>query len=114
MGQANGSILFSCCGGTGIASLREVVPVDSVLNVALRREHLSLLKENPENVHGFWAVIKDKRFSGGILQILLSYGDNLELISSKQGLDSDLTVGDKVFVTWNPDNAVPVDLDGEK
>ena len=113
--QDNGSIVFSCCNGTGIASLRDIAPpVGSKLTVALRREHLSLLKENPENVHGFWAVIKDKRFSGGILQILLSYGDNLELISSKQGLDSDLTVGDKVFVSWNPDNAVPVDLDGEK
>jgi spermidine/putrescine transport system ATP-binding protein len=113
--QTEDSVFFSCCNGTGIAALSGVtLSEESEVTVALRREHLSLHKEKPENAHGFWTVIKEKRFSGGILQILLSYGDDLELISSKQGLDSDMTVGDNVFVTWNPENAVPVDLDGDQ
>ncbi|NLA71470.1 MAG: ABC transporter ATP-binding protein [Clostridiaceae bacterium] len=112
LSQDKDTVTFSCGDGIGIANLHStpLTPGQSIA-VAVRREHLHLLKTAPENAHGFDAIVKEKSFSGGVLQILLSFGEGKELIASRHGLDSNLSPGDHVFVTWDPEHAVPVDLE---
>ncbi len=113
--STSGNVTFTCGTGHGLAKYNgSPLAPNQPLVVAIRREHLELSRKAPEGSHGFEAVIKEKSFSGGVLQILLSYGDGLEIVSSRQGFDSSLTPGETVFVTWAPENAIPVDLGGAK
>ena len=59
------------------------------------------------------AVVKERSFAGGILHITVSLADGSELVASRHGLDLSLVPGDRVCVTWSPENAVLVDLEGE-
>ena len=40
--------------------------------------------------------------------------NDLEFICSRHGIDSELVPGDRVRISWEPQNACPVDLDGEE
>lgn len=62
---------------------------------------------------GMEAVVKERSFAGGILHITVSLPDGSELVASRHGLDLSLVPGDRVCVTWSPENAVLVDLEGE-
>jgi spermidine/putrescine transport system ATP-binding protein len=58
---------------------------------------------------GLPAVVKEKNFAGGVLQITVSLADGSELVSSRHGINSPLVPGDRVRVTWAPERAVLVD-----
>jgi len=62
--------------------------------------------------NGLRAVVKEKNFAGGVLRIIVSLADGRELVSSRHGIDSPLVPGDQVMVSWDPDHAVLVDLEG--
>ena len=40
--------------------------------------------------------------------------DGSELVASRHGIDSELKAGDRVLVTWKPENAVLVDMEDAK
>lgn len=83
------------------------------VTVAVRSERLNLIPDAPKDAWGLSAVVREKSFTGGLLQVIVSLSDGSELVSSRQGIDSPLAPGDKVLVTWEPEHAVLVDLEGK-
>lgn len=131
--QQDGIVTFTGANGTGLAMLRNepaasgqtveqsvcrqpVMQVDSgqTVTAAVRREHILLMKEAPEGTKGLDGVIKEKSFAGGLLQIMVLLRDGSELVASRHGIDSELKAGDRVLVTWKPENAVLVDMEDAK
>jgi spermidine/putrescine transport system ATP-binding protein len=110
--QVNGkTVYFDALGGTGTAACRDaqLSPGQSV-TVAVRRENVTLQPETLLSGLGIKAVVKEKRFAGGVLQLIAETPDGAELVATRHGIDSDLRPGDRVCVTWEPENAVLVDL----
>ncbi len=77
---------------------------------AVRGEQIDILKPG-ESEYGFSAEIKEKSFAGGMLRIAMTFTDGQEIVASRHGINADWQVGDKVMISWNPDNAVFVDLE---
>ena len=66
-----------------------------------------------EDGPGLAGVVKEKSFAGGMLRIAVELAGGGEFICSRHGIDSELTPGDKVRVSWDPEHACPVDLEEE-
>ncbi len=81
------------------------------VTVAVRSEQVNLAPGTQSDGPGLAAVVKEKSFAGGVLQIIVALADGSELVSSRHGIDSALAPGDPVRVTWLPDSAVLVDLE---
>jgi len=96
--------------GTAICHAANIVPGQTI-NVAVRSEQISLIPVTDKNVEGFNATVKEKSFAGGVLQIIVSLADGIELTSTRHGIDSALAPGDRVIVTWAPESGVLVDLE---
>ena len=98
--------------GLGVARTRGAQIRDGqAITVAVRRESVNLvMQETPDNL-GLRAVVREKHYAGGVLQIIVSLSDGRELVCSRQGIDSPLKPGDHVLVTWLPDQGVIVDME---
>ena len=59
---------------------------------------------------GLAGVVKEKSFAGGMLRIAVELAGGGEFICRRHGIDSELVPGDPVRVTWEPEQACPVDL----
>ena len=106
--QQGETLVVSCAGGRGkCRSLgKNWIPGDPV-TLALRRESVELT-ENPDP----WTLearVLEKSFAGGLLRIRMELGDGSSLTASRLGMDLPLTLGQKVFVRWEADHAVPVE-----
>ncbi len=73
--------------------------------VAIRSEMVELKRESQS---GFEAVVSQKSFNGGMLRISVDVGSE-EIIASRHGIDSDIAVGEKIFVDFDMQNAVLVE-----
>ncbi|MDD4797378.1 MAG: ABC transporter ATP-binding protein [Eubacteriales bacterium] len=107
------TLTFSCLGGQGrVAHAGAPFAPGQRITVAVRSERVSLIADTGEG-DGLPATVKEKNFVGGVLQIILAMADGSELVSSRHGIDSPLDAGDKVRAIWQPDSAVPVDLEAQ-
>ncbi|HHX28672.1 MAG: ABC transporter ATP-binding protein [Bacillota bacterium] len=98
--------------GSGMVSTRGArIEGGQAITVAVRRELVSLVTGDTESDTGLRAIVKEKNYAGGVLQIIVSLSDGRELVSARHGIDSPLRAGDRVLVTWRPDQAVLVDLE---
>ncbi|MGI6576771.1 MAG: ABC transporter ATP-binding protein [Eubacteriales bacterium] len=99
--------------GSGLVARRggEIKP-DQNVTIAVRREYIDLQPAS-ENDMGLFAVVKEKRFAGGVLQIIAALADGSEIVASRHGIDSTIQAGDRVNITWAPENAVIVDSEGQ-
>ncbi len=86
------------------------------VTVAIRAEQMQIALDTPQDgqKEGLRGMVKEKSFAGGMLRIAVEMKNGKELICSRQGIDSALTAGDKVRVSWKPEHAVPVDLPQRK
>ncbi len=80
------------------------------VTLAIRRELVDLVPDIGINALGLRGTVTEKYYSGGVLQIFVSMVDGTELRAGRHGIDSELSPGDKVLVTWQPQNAILVDL----
>lgn len=80
------------------------------LTLAVRSEHI-LLAPAAAKEPGLEADITEKSFAGGMLRITLQLKDGTEMIASRHGIDIDFKEGDAVMVSWEAENAVPVDVE---
>ena len=76
--------------------------------VAIREEHVAFL---PPPGKGFAATVTGKSFSGGLSRISARLDTNgsesgPEINMSRQGIASNLEIGDNVMVSWDASNAV--------
>lgn len=112
----NNMVWFQNESGTGrfLAAGHPFTPGMPV-TLALRGEQTSLGQEDPvqsdENpCIGLRGTVKEKSFSGGMLHILVELPDGTAFVCNRHGIDFPLSVGEKVTVSWSPENAVAVDL----
>lgn len=104
-------VTFETRDGTGqVASRGAKLEVGQPVTVAVRREMVNLIANDPPSSAGLRAIVKEKHYAGGVLQIIVSLSGGRELVSTRHGIDSPLAPGEEVVVTWLPDQAVLVDL----
>ena len=90
-----------CCGHTFQKGVRATL--------AVRSEHISFTLD--PDACGIPATVEEKSFAGGMLRIALRTNAKDLLIASRHGIDMDVAVGQAVRVTWDAENAVPVDVE---
>lgn len=111
--QKDDLITFKTDSGTGKVIYRGVVKPGQPVTVAIRRESVKFVDGREEN-EGLSGIVRDKSFAGGFLQIVVSLNDRNEIVAARYGINSELKPGDRVTVTWNPENAVLVDAEEAK
>lgn len=106
----NGVLTAECAGGRVPAAQKGYAFAEgSPITLAVRSEHV-LFSDAP-GAEGIPAVIQEKTFAGGMLRITLALADGGTLIASRHGIDMDVQTGAQVRVTWQAENAVPVDVE---
>ena len=110
-------------GGTAKVFVRgkDVNPGDMV-HIAVRSDSIYFPEEGSESCmeaalqaeednmsDTFCVEVKDKHFTAGMLRIVLETDDGKTIIASRHGIDSNLSVGDRIHIGWEPANAVIVD-----
>lgn len=79
----------------------------------VRREYASVAcvpEEIPETDCHFEGIITSKTYGSGSLSITVELVDGTLFTSSQHGIGCPTEVGQKVFVTWTPEDAVLIDL----
>ncbi len=111
--NVNGQLVeFQNENGTALVSTQGVhIAAGQPVTIAVRGEMVKLVSDGPAHPGGLRAVVKEKRFAGGVLQVIIALSDGSELVSKYHGIDLPLAPGDRVIATWLPDNAVFVDLE---
>jgi spermidine/putrescine transport system ATP-binding protein len=91
--------------------------INEKVTIAVRSENIELsqkldgtLHNKEEDTYGLEGAIMEKSFAGGLLRITVILNDGTEITASRHGIDSLLSVGDKVSVSWNSKSSVFVDL----
>ncbi len=96
--------------GSGFVPLRgQKVYEGKKVTVALRREVVKLAAPEETRQDGLYAVVTDKVFAGGVLQVTCMLQDGSLIVSSRQGMDLPFAPGDEVVATWKPGSAVLVE-----
>lgn len=109
------NVAFTSDNGTGLASHRGMqIVAGQAVTVAVRSEQIHLQCAGSGDGQGLVAIVKEKSFAGGVLQIIVVLADGSELVSRRHGLDSAIAAGNKVLVTWTPESAVLVDLEAKQ
>lgn len=111
--QVEGERLILDCGG-GCAQVNnrgERLKPGDPITLAVRSE-LVRFSDDP-SACGIPAVVRKKHFAGGMLRITLELADGSTLVASRHGIDLDVAPGTQVHVTWEAENAVAVDVEGE-
>jgi spermidine/putrescine transport system ATP-binding protein len=89
----------------GSANILRGVPAVSPMTpnetIAVRSENI-VLEPYSEHSRGLEGVVTDKRFAGGMLRISARLNlSGAEVVSSRHGIDSPLTPGQNVYVSWD-------------
>lgn len=109
---------------------RPLVSAGQTVTAAVRSEHLQLERLPEESdaqpadgaltvsgakaETGLTLTVTEKSFAGGMVRISLDGGSMGELVSSRQGIDSPVSPGDRVLARWNSQDAVLVDLQSQE
>lgn len=91
------------------------VAVGQKVTAAVRSENVELRELSGQASDGWHETglelsVLEKNFAGGMMRISLDGGSLGELISSRQGLNSQIKPGDRVLAVWEPFQAVLVDI----
>ncbi len=79
--------------------------------IAVRRENVVISSDG----EGIKATVCEKIFAGGMLRVVAETKDGKKLASGRQGINSEYKIGDAVYVSWEPENAVIVkDTDADE
>lgn len=105
--RVEGDTVALDCGGGTVRVLRREFPIQTgeTAYAAVRSEQIDL---NPDG-SGIPAVVAEKSFAGGMLRIALKTEDGAHVVASRHGIDSELSVGDRVGVSFQPERACLVE-----
>lgn len=94
-----------CC-MAGTNSIHE----GDILNVAVRSENVSAWQaaKSPCSLSG---TIIEKSFAGGVLKITAELVTGEKVILTRQGMNFDYQTGDAIFLEWEPQQAILVDME---
>lgn len=79
------------------------------VTLAVRSEQAEPIRNFADDDAGLVGTVKEKSFAGGMLRIAITLLNGEEFVCSRHGIDSDIAEGDRVKLTWQPENACPVD-----
>lgn len=82
------------------------------LTLAVRSENISVWRE-PRSEYQICGTITEKSYVGGMLKIVVSLSDDTEVVISRQGINFNYDIGEKVYLEWTADQAVFVDMEGQ-
>lgn len=74
--------------------------------------HESAEKNTDNSCYGLIAEVVEKTFAGGQLRVVLKTSEGQEIVSSRYGIDTNVSVGEKVRCCFLPTDAVLVDQGG--
>ena len=78
--------------------------------LAVRSEQISVWRE-PKSACSLTGSIVEKNFVGGMLRIVVKLHDGDEVVVSRHGINFDYDIGDQVYLEWEPEQAVFVDME---
>lgn len=81
------------------------------VTVAVRSESINIWRE--PKAYAITGVITEKTFVGGMLRIVVKLQNNMEVIVSRHGINFSYEIGEKVYLEWNAEHAVPVDMEAQ-
>ncbi|MDR2649037.1 MAG: ABC transporter ATP-binding protein [Clostridiales bacterium] len=89
----------------GVSALSSLLPNEII---AVRGENI-VMEPYSEQSRGLKGVVTDKRFAGGMLRISARLNQSgAEVVSSRHGIDSPLTPGQSVSVSWDAASEIVV------
>ena len=74
--------------------------------------HESAEKNTDKSCYGLIAEVVEKTFAGGHLRVVLKTSEGQEIVASRYGIDTNVSVGEKVRCCFLPTDAVLVDQGG--
>lgn len=74
--------------------------------------HESAEKNTDNSCYGLIAEVVEKTFAGGQLRVVLKTSEGKEIVASRYGIDTNVSVGEKVRCCFLPTDAVLVDQGG--
>ena len=74
--------------------------------------HESAEKNTDNSCYGLIAEVVEKTFAGGQLRVVLKTSEGQEIVASRYGIDTNISVGEKVRCCFLPTDAVLVDQGG--
>lgn len=74
--------------------------------------HESAEKNTDNSCYGLIAEVVEKTFAGGQLRVVLNTSEGQEIVASRYGIDTNVSVGEKVRCCFLPTDAVLVDQGG--
>lgn len=104
-------VRFTGPNGTGVFHSRgHSFSVGEPVTLAVRGENAEPVRDFDKTAAGLVGTVKEKSFAGGMLRISVELADEMEFVCSRHGIDSELAVGDRVKLCWQPESACPVDM----
>ena len=108
-GSSGGSLALVRADGRAEAALKgKTVPAGSPVSVAIRSEQIEIERDSGQE-NGIRGLVKEKSFAGGMLRISVESKSGGEVVVSRHGINSELREGEKVVLSWAPENARIVD-----
>lgn len=80
------------------------------VTIAVRSENIRFEENN--DCYGLTAEVIEKTFAGGQLRVVLKTSEGQEIVASRYGIDTNVSVGEKVRCCFLPTDAVLVDQGG--
>lgn len=84
------------------------VHVGDLLTLAVRSENIELSREPKSSVY-LEGMVAETSFAGGMLRVAVKTEDGTEIIISRHGINSDLAIGEHVYMEWPAEAAVIVE-----
>lgn len=84
------------------------VHVGDPLTLAVRSENIELSREPKSSVY-LEGTVAETSFAGGMLRVAVKTADGTEIIISRHGINSDLAIGEHVYMEWPAEAAVIVE-----
>lgn len=108
--EVEGNVLRLCCEGGCAEALCSgyTFQKGTRATLAVRSEHIRFMRD--PDACGIPAVVEEKNFAGGMLRIAMRTNSGDLLVASRHGINIDVQPGEAVRVTWDAENAVPVDV----
>lgn len=111
----DGLLSFESENGVGGVRLREAgAPKNNDVTVAIRGENISVEEEHTEGHCCLRGIVKERNFVGGSMHIVVELKNGKQVTSYHHGIDCPVQVGDAVCASWDPKDAILVDLEGAR
>ncbi len=111
--KKNGIMTVICKDGIIPASTLDYsFTIGDKIRLAIRSENIIFSSTKTEE--SISAKVTEKTFTGGQLKISLKTGNDINLIASRHGINSNIEVDDKVYLSFNAEHVIPIDVENPK